>query len=123
MIGKHIGFGIIGCGMISDWHARAILATEGARLEGFTDLYEPARVASAARYNLSAFESVDAMLASTHVDAVCICTPSGLHAPLAIKAAQAGKHIVEEKPMALTLKEADEVINACQVNKVKMAVI
>lgn len=123
MKGKEIGFGIIGCGMISDWHAKAILATEGARLIGFTDLYEASRVEAAKKYNSAAFESVEALLANAEIDAICICTPSGLHAPLAVKAANAGKHIVVEKPMALTLEEADEVIEACEANKVKMEVI
>ena len=57
------------------------------------------------------------------IDVVSICTPSGLHAPLAIQVANAGKHIITEKPMAINLREADEMIRACEDNKVKMAVI
>ena len=121
--GKEIGFGIIGCGMISDWHANAILATEGTKLVGFTDLSEASRTAAAKKYDSAVFDSAEIMLENREIDAVCICTPSGLHAPLAIKAANAGKHIVVEKPMALTLEEADAIIEACRTNKVKMEVI
>ncbi len=116
-------FGIIGCGLISNWHADAILQIEGARLIGATDVNEKARAAFASKYNTQAFNSVEELLASDDIDVVCICTPSGLHAPLAVKAANAGKHIIVEKPMAITLKEADDVIEACEKNNVKAAVV
>lgn len=116
-------FGIIGCGLISNWHADAILQIEGTQLVGATDVNEKARAAFASKYNIQAFNSVEELLASEDIDVVCICTPSGLHAPLAVRAANAGKHIIVEKPMAITLKEADEVIEACEKNNVKAAVV
>lgn len=117
------GFGIIGCGTISDWHAGAIKSIGSASLIGFTDINEGARRAFADKYNARAFEDIEQLLEDEEIDVVCICTPSGLHAPLAIKAANAGKHIIVEKPMALNLEEADRVIEACEKNKVKAAVI
>lgn len=123
MTGKTIGFGIIGCGMISNWHAGAILKIEGARLVGATDVSEKSRLAFAEKYNVRAFDSVEELLLCSEIDVVCICTPSGLHAPLAIQTANAGKHIIIEKPMALNLKETDDIISACEANKVKMEVI
>ncbi|NSW90993.1 MAG: Gfo/Idh/MocA family oxidoreductase [Firmicutes bacterium] len=119
----NLGFGIIGCGLISNWHADAILKIEGTRLVGATDVNEHARDAFTKKYNILPFNSVEELLASDDTDIVCICTPSGLHAPLAVKAANAGKHIIIEKPMAITLKEADDVIEACEKNNVKAAVI
>ncbi|MEG2570252.1 MAG: Gfo/Idh/MocA family oxidoreductase [Clostridia bacterium] len=118
-----ITFGIIGCGVISNWHAQAIAEIEGARLKGVTDVFEPARIAFAEKYSVSAYDSAEALLADPEIDAVCICTPSGLHAPLAISAANAGKNIVVEKPMALTHEEIAEVLAACEKNHVKMSVI
>lgn len=118
-----IGFGIIGCGTISNWHAQAIKQIEGATLIGATDVHENSRINFASKYEIKAFSSVEEMLGDSEVDVVCICTPSGLHAPLAVQAAKAGKHIVVEKPMALNLKETDEIIEACEKNKVKLAVI
>ena len=120
---KEIGFGIIGCGMISNWHAEAISKVQGARLAAVTDVYEKSRNDFAEKFHTSAENSVDELLARKDIDIICICTPSGLHAPLAVQAANAGKNIIVEKPMALNLKEADEVIEACKSNQVKMAVI
>jgi UDP-N-acetyl-2-amino-2-deoxyglucuronate dehydrogenase len=117
------GFGLIGCGMISNSHAQAILADKSACLVGVTDPVVDARSAFAAKYGVRVFGSVEEMLACPEVHAVCICTPSGLHAPLAIKAASAGKHVVVEKPMAISLKEADDLIAISARNGVKVEVI
>ncbi|HOJ11367.1 MAG TPA: Gfo/Idh/MocA family oxidoreductase [Clostridiales bacterium] len=119
----NLRFGIIGCGLISNWHADAILQIEGTQLVGATDVNEKARAAFALKYNILAFNSVEELLASDDVDIVCICTPSGLHAPLAVKAANAGKHVIVEKPMAITLKQADNIIEACEKNNIKTTVI
>ncbi|HOJ10782.1 MAG TPA: Gfo/Idh/MocA family oxidoreductase [Clostridiales bacterium] len=115
-------FGIIGCGLISNWHADAILKINGAELSGATDVSEKSRQAFASKYNIKAFDSIEELLASD-VDVVSVCTPSGLHAPLAIKVANAGKHIIVEKPMAITLEQADQMIEACEKNNVKAAII
>jgi UDP-N-acetyl-2-amino-2-deoxyglucuronate dehydrogenase len=62
------------------------------------------------------------MLEMPDLDVVNICTPSGMHAEMGIAAAKAGKHVIVEKPMALSLKEADALLNACDENRVKLAV-
>ena len=123
MGGRELGLGIIGCGMIAGWHARAVSQIEGIRLSGFTDANFNAAAAFSREYGNKTFSSVEELLSSKDIDVVSICTPSGLHAELAIKAANAGKHIITEKPMAITLKECDDIIKACERNKVKMAVI
>jgi predicted dehydrogenase len=64
---------------------------------------------------------VDA-LADAHVDAVSICTPHALHCPMAIQATQAGKHILCEKPMALTVSEATQMIEAARAHNVRLYV-
>jgi predicted dehydrogenase len=66
--------------------------------------------------------SYEDLLADSRVDVVCICTPSGQHAHQAIAAAQAGKHVLVEKPMALSLADADAMIDACQRAGVKLGV-
>ncbi len=118
-----IGFGIIGCGMISRWHANAVLSIEGARLAGATDVSKESREAFGREFGIPVYNSVDEMLSSPDIHVVSICTPSGLHTPLAIKAARAGKHIVVEKPMSINLKECDELIEAVEENRVKLTVI
>ncbi|MCK4304605.1 MAG: Gfo/Idh/MocA family oxidoreductase, partial [Candidatus Eisenbacteria sp.] len=70
-----------------------------------------------------AFPSMEEALAAPGVEIVTICTPSGTHAELGIKAAQAGKHVIVEKPMALTLDEADCLIDACDQAGVKLFVV
>lgn len=120
---KNVNFGIIGCGMIADWHAAAIRHICGAELAGVADANGEAAASFGCKYHTFVFSSVDELLCSAQVDVVCICTPSGLHAPLAIKAADCGKHVIVEKPMALNPAEADEIIKACERNHVKLAVI
>jgi UDP-N-acetyl-2-amino-2-deoxyglucuronate dehydrogenase len=118
-----IGFGIIGCGFISRWHAEAIMKVENARLIGATDISKEARESFAGKYGVKIFDSADDLLSDCDIEAVCICTPSGYHAEFAVKAAKAGKHIVVEKPMAITLGECDAIIDACKKNNVKLTVI
>jgi UDP-N-acetyl-2-amino-2-deoxyglucuronate dehydrogenase len=120
---KNINFAIIGCGVISEWHAKAIEEIEGATLIGVTDVYEPSRIRFAESHNVKAFDSVESLLSDPSIDVVNICTPSGLHAPLAVAAANAGKSIVVEKPMAITAEQIQDILNACDKNNVKLAVI
>lgn len=117
------GFGIIGCGMISSVHAGAIASIDGAELRGVTDIDIPRASEFALRYKTSVKETVEEMLCDDSIDALCICVPSGRHAALAIMCANAGKHVVIEKPMALTEKSAEKVIAACKENGVVGTVI
>lgn len=63
------------------------------------------------------------MVADPAVDIVTICTPSGSHQEPAVAAANAGKHVIVEKPLEITLKRCDAIINACRKNKVLLATI
>jgi UDP-N-acetyl-2-amino-2-deoxyglucuronate dehydrogenase len=120
---ERLGFGIIGCGMISVWHAEAISQIPQARLVGVTDAVPELRTGLAQKYGVNSYESIEKLLADPEIQIVSICTPSGLHAPLAIKTATAGKHVIVEKPMALNLKDADQMIKTCEKNRVKLGVI
>ena len=120
---KKYGFGIIGCGVISKWHADSIEQINEARIVGAYDTRYEGAVKFAKERNCKAFKTLEEMLACDEIDIVCICTPSGLHAKLAIQAANAGKHFVVEKPMAITKKQVIDIIDAVEKNKVKGAVI
>ena len=122
-MGKKYGFGIIGCGIISKWHADAIMSIEDAVLVGATDNKKENADEFAKNYSCKFFSSIDEMLACDEIDIVCICTPSGLHAPMAIKVANSGKHFVLEKPMAITKEQLKDIIDACEKNGVKGAVV
>ena len=117
------GFGIIGCGAISHMHAGAIRQIENAELIACTDVNEKSLAEFSDKYNINPYDDVATMLNDERIDAVCICTPSGLHKKLCVMAADAGKHIVVEKPMALTTADCDEIIDACERNSVKLEVI
>jgi predicted dehydrogenase len=120
---EKIRFGILGCGGIGRVHAEAIGQLAHAELVAAADARPEASCAFAAEYGLAACESYEAMLARDDVDAVTICTPSGQHAAQGILAAQAGKHVLSEKPLDVYVEKVDALIAACQANGVTLGAI
>lgn len=120
---KKFGFGIVGCGVISKWHAKAISLIDEAELIGCADARYESAQKFAEENSCKAFESYEQLLACQDIDIVCICTPSGLHAEMAVKAANAKKHFLVEKPMAITTEQLDSVVEACERNNIKGSVI
>jgi len=117
------GFGIIGCGMIADFHARAIEDCRGAKLVAGFDMVPAAADRFAEKTGCTAYNDLDAMLADPDVDVVTIGTPSGAHMEPAVKAARAGKHVIVEKPLEITLKRCDRIIRECEKAGVKLSAI
>ncbi len=118
-----LGFGIIGCGMIAKFHARAIADIKGAKLVGcFNRTIDKAK-ALADEFGGTPTDNLDEMLARPDIDIVTICTPSGAHMEPAIAAAKAGKHVIVEKPLDVTLKRCDAMIDACEKAGVKLGTI
>ena len=113
---------ILGAGMVARYHAQAIAATGGARLVAVSRSDASKAAASAAEFGVPCETSEAALLERADVDAVCICTPSGQHARQSIAAARAGKHVLVEKPMALTTADADAMIAAGRSAGVTLAV-
>ena len=111
---KKLGFAIYGCGMISSVHANSVLEIEDAELIGVADISYERASDFAKKYNVRAFSDYSELLNSEEVDAVCICTPSGTHADLAIEALRAKKNVILEKPMAITVQDCDRIIAACE---------
>jgi len=118
-----VNFAIYGCGFIAGTHADAINEIESASLVGCADIKIKAARAFAERYGIIAYDDFNAMLNAPEVDVVCICTPSGTHAELAIRALEHNKHVVLEKPMAITYKECERIIEASDRTGAKVAVI
>ena len=108
-MGSKKGCAIIGYGGMGSWHARHILAAGVVDLIGIFDIKEN-RVALARERGIHAFDSLEELLADSRVDLVTIATPNELHAPLAIKALRAGKHVICEKPVVLSSAELAEVV-------------
>jgi predicted dehydrogenase len=118
-----LGFGIIGCGMISDFHARAIADVRGARLVACFDTRKQSADRFAATNSCTAYDDLDAMLADKRVSVVTIATPSGAHLEPALAAARAGKHVIVEKPLEITLKRCDRIIAECKQSGVQLGTI
>ena len=121
MATENIGWGIIGCGAIGPWHAQAITEAEGAELVAVCDMVEQKAKKLGEEYNVPYMSDLDELLARDDVQAVSICTPSGRHSEQAIAAAEAGKHILCEKPLDVTLEKIDAMIEAAAANNVKLA--
>lgn len=126
-------FAIIGCGRIAPRHADALLQVPEARVVATADIREQRAVTVADRlthqYGRTGHEIVDAVtdyrriLDRPDVDVVNICTPSGMHAVMAIEAMEAGKHVIVEKPMALSLVDADAMIEASRRTGKRLCVV
>lgn len=117
---KAYNFGIIGCGVISNWHAGVIEKLDNAKLIGVFDPNTARAAEFAEKQCCKAFATLEEMLASEEIDIVSICTPSGTHAELCIKAAKAKKHIVVEKPMAITKAQLSGIVDAVEQNHVQL---
>lgn len=120
-----IDFAIVGCGRIAKRHAD-LLGTgqiSGARLVAVCDTAADRAAAFAERYNVRGYTSLAEMLRAPGIDAVSVLTPSGMHADHAVAVAQSGRHVVVEKPMALTLADADRMIDAATAAKVQLLVV
>jgi predicted dehydrogenase len=120
-----LGFAIVGCGMIARFHARALAEVPGARLVALVSR-NPANARGLAdmlglRSDIAT--ELAPVLARRDVDVVIVTTPSGAHQEPAVAAAEAGKHIVVEKPLEVTLERCDRIIEACDRQRVKLCTI
>ncbi len=120
---EKVGFGIVGGGVIGPLHAQAITAQPDARLVAVCDVIPVAAEKLASEYGAEAMTDLDALLARDDIQVISVCVPSGLHAEIGIKAAQAGKHVICEKPIEITLEAADRLIAACDTAGVLLQVI
>ena len=116
-------FGIVGCGVIAGFHAPAILEIPEARLVAAAEPVEDRRKEFAEKYNCDGVADYRELAARDDVDIICICTPSGAHLEPVVAAAEAGKHVIVEKPVEVTLERTDEVIRTCEKNGVKLGAI
>lgn len=122
---KKIGFAIVGYGAIGPAHARGITGAPGAELRAVCDA-DPEREKALREqgYDVPFYTDHKEMLKrEPGVEAVCICTPSGLHSKAGIDAARAGRHVLSEKPIDITLPNIDRLIDACDKAKVKLGCI
>jgi predicted dehydrogenase len=109
---KTWNFGVVGAGLIADFHARALRDIPNAKFIACCDTSFPRAQALAQKYSGRAYASYEEMLKSDDIDIVTIATPSGLHMEPTVAAAKAGKHVLCEKPVEITLERIDAMIEA-----------
>lgn len=121
---RRLRFALVGCGRISENHLAALQRhVERAELVAVCDK-DPAALARAVQASGAAgFASLDALLAGSDADVVVLATPSGLHPQQAIRCAEAGRHVVTEKPMATKWDEGVAMVRACREAGVKLFVV
>jgi predicted dehydrogenase len=116
---KELGFGILGAGLVAPFHAKAITGTKGGRLIAFCDLNEERLKKLSTEYQVKAYKTLDEMLKDPAIDVVNVATPNHLHHDAVLACAAAGKHVLTEKPPAMTLRETDAMLAACKKANVK----
>ncbi len=116
-------FGIIGAGVISSYHAKAIQEHPDGEIVAVADVVKASADRFVAEHGGEAMTDLAAMLRRPDIDAVCVCSPTYLHAEHAIAAMKAGKHVIVEKSMAINLPDATRMIATARENGVKLAVI
>jgi len=120
-----LNFALVGCGRIAKRHSEllGLNQIDNARLVSVCDIeYSKAKVIGE-RFNVSSYKDFDEMMENENIDVVAVLTPSGLHANHVVSLSKYGKDIMVEKPMALTLDDADAMIEACDRNGCRLFVI
>lgn len=123
MLSQKFGLGIVGCGNISDMHAQAIINLDRGKLVSAHSRTSSRLEVFCDKYDITGSASYDEFLENPDLDVVSICTPSGTHLDYGILAAEAGKHVIVEKPIEVTVERGRALINSCIENGVQLAVI
>lgn len=119
-----LGFGIVGAGMVGRYHGLAVRAVEMARLVGYCDIaLAKARALADELGAPVACATVEELAARDDVDVIVVGTPSGLHREACLTAAAAGKHLIVEKPIEVTLERADEIIAAADAAGILLSAV
>lgn len=120
---KKLGFGIVGTGAIATHHAAAIQAYDGSELIAVCSSSESRAKQAQDKFGVPAYFDLEEFMNNEAIDVVCICTHSGAHLEPAVAAARAGKHVLLEKPIEVSLERTDQLIEACDRSGVKLGVI
>ena len=115
--------GVVGCGRISKNHFEAIARVDGLTLAAVCDIDAERANAAGEAQGVPSYKTLDELLQVGQCDVITICTPSGLHSAQGVAVARAGKHVVTEKPMAISLAQADDLVRACDDAGVHLFVV
>lgn len=120
---RPVRLALVGCGRISRNHIDAVAKIDGLEFVSVCDTVSERAQAAAELTGAPSFTSMESMLAAVPSDAVVIATPSGLHPQHGIVAARAGRHVISEKPMGISLAGADALVQACDDAGVQLFVV
>jgi len=120
---EKVKIGVIGVKGIGRTHIDAIVSSENAELFAVADINRETGVTVASNYGVEWYRNYEEMLEEEDLDAVTICTPHFLHYQMALKAFAYQKHVLVEKPMAISVSEADEMIRESRKRGLKLAVV
>jgi UDP-N-acetyl-2-amino-2-deoxyglucuronate dehydrogenase len=120
---KQWGFGLIGCGSIADVHLKALSGIDHARIVAVASRTEQRARGTSERYACGWTTDYREILESPDIDIVCITTGSGSHGRIGMEALQAGKHVLVEKPIAMTADEASAMIGLAVENQLTLSVV
>ena len=116
-------FAIVGTGSIAGHFIKSIQELDGCSIVALCSSSEKRASEASEKFNIEAYHNFDALLGEENVDIVCICTASGFHLEPALKAAEAKKHVLCEKPLEINVERVDLMIKACQEHNVKLGCI
>ena len=123
-IGKPWRCAVVGTGLVGEWHVRTLPRIPGAQLIAVCDK-DPAKAEAVlqknALTNIPIYDNLPTLLREQQVDVIHLCTPSGEHLDSALLAMQAGKHVICEKPLEITLDRVDRMLDAAQKHNVRLA--
>jgi len=111
-----IGVAVLGCGFMGKTHLAVWKMMDECRVVGIWSRNRKTLMETAAHYGVEPFTEFDNILKDDRIDVVDICTPTFTHAEFAVRALEAGKHVLVEKPIALNISDADKMINAANKN-------
>lgn len=120
---KKIRFAVVGCGHIGTRHLAILNAEPNAKLVAACDIKPEVIDQVSKTYHIDVYQNFEEMVKRTDIDIIVVATPHFLHSTMTIKAASRGKHILVEKPMALTATECKKMIATAKKNKVKLFVV
>ena len=122
---KNLKIALVGCGRIAKRHSELLgnCNIKGAILSAVCDTEKERAKKIGEQFNVHYYDDMDMMLESEEIDVISVLTPSGMHAKHVINLSKYGKHLIVEKPMALTLNDADDMIKACDENNCRLFVV
>jgi predicted dehydrogenase len=125
--GRKVGYCVIGLGRIADHHMRGIAQGSSSQVVALVSGHRDKAERIAAQYNVPkssiySYEDMDRIRDNKAIDAVIVCLPNSMHAEYTSRSAKAGKHVLCEKPMCISVAEAEQMISACKAANVKLMI-